>query len=152
MKFDSGGEAPACQNQDAKIFESFRSPDTSAGLAQNLKFFKNSVIVLLAAKVKVNEEEVIKNFLPDMIISKTFNKLYPRLLGEIIKEGEKVKKAKTIEISPFIFKILDPTPSFVLYKNLNLNYPSLIMKRLQILNGTADMDALCFYDPLIKKK
>jgi len=87
-----------------------------------------------------------------MIISKTFNTLYPKLLGEIIKWGEKVKEVKTIEISSLVFKILNPIPSFVLYKNLNFNYPSLIIKRLQILNGTADIRVLCFYDSSIKNK
>jgi len=87
-----------------------------------------------------------------MIIFKTFNTIYPELLGEIIKRGEKVEGTRTIEISPFIFQILNPIPSFIFYKNLNFNYPSLIMKRLQILNGTADIEALCFYDSSIRRK
>lgn len=87
-----------------------------------------------------------------MIKSKSFNRLYPKLLTKIITKGEIVKRAKTIEISSSIFQVLNPLPSFILYKNLNFNYPSLIMKRLQILNGTADLDALCFYDSSIKSK
>ena len=39
-----------------------------------------------------------------------------------------------------------------LHKNLNFNYQSLIIKHLQILNGTADIEALCFYDSSIKNK
>lgn len=87
-----------------------------------------------------------------MIKSKSFNSLYPKLLNKIITQGEIIKRAKTIEVSSFIFQISNPVPSFILYKNLNFNYPSLIMKRLQILNGTADIEALCFYDPSIKRK
>lgn len=87
-----------------------------------------------------------------MIISKEFNKLYPNLLRKVITQGKKVKEAKTIEISPLVFKVLNPIQSFIFYKDLNFNYHSLIMKRLQILNGTADMSALCFYDPTIKKR
>lgn len=83
---------------------------------------------------------------------KSFNELYPKLLKRIIKEGERIKKAKTVEIQSFCFQISNPLPSFILYKNLGLNYPSLIMKRLQILNGTADMGTLCFYDSSIKNK
>jgi len=87
-----------------------------------------------------------------MIKSKSFNRLYPKLLTKIITQGEIVKRAKTIEISSSIFQVSNPLPSFILYKNLNFNYPSLIMKRLQILNGTADLEALCFYDSSIKSK
>ena len=87
-----------------------------------------------------------------MINFKTFNKLYPKLLYKIITQGERIKEAKTIEISPLIFQISNPLPNFVFYKNLNFNYPSLIMKRLQILNGIADIVTLCFYDSSIKNK
>jgi len=83
---------------------------------------------------------------------KFFNKIYPKLLEEIIYWGTKIKEAKTIEIQSFCFQVLNPSPIFIFYKDLNFSYPSLIMKRLQILNGTANMDALCFYDPLIKNK
>ncbi len=82
----------------------------------------------------------------------SFNSLYPKLLDKIITPGEKLKEAKTIEISPFIFQIANPRQKFLLYQNLNFNYPSLIMKRLQILNGTADIKVLCFYDSSIKNK
>ncbi len=87
-----------------------------------------------------------------MIISKKFNKLYPTLLRKVITKGKKVKEAETIEVLSFIFRTSNPLPSFILYKNLNFNYPSLIMKRLQILNGTADIKALSFYNAEIKDK
>jgi len=83
---------------------------------------------------------------------KSFNELYPKLLNKIIKQGEIIREAKTIEIQSFCFQISNPSPSFILYKNLDFNYPSLIMKRLQILNGTADIKALCFYDSSIENK
>lgn len=83
---------------------------------------------------------------------KSFNELYPELLNRIIKEGKIIKEAKTIEVKALCFQISNPLPSFILYKNLDFNYPSLIMKRLQILNGTADIKALCFYDLSIKNK
>ncbi len=83
---------------------------------------------------------------------KTFNELYPKLLNRIIKQGEIIREAKTIEISPFVFQVLNPLSISIFYKSLNFNYSSLIMKRLQILNGTADIKALCFYDPSIKTK
>jgi len=87
-----------------------------------------------------------------MLKGKTFNILYPKLLKKFINAGEFIRSNKTLEISPFIFQILDPSRCLILYKNLNFNYPSLIMKRLQILNGTADIGALCFYDSSIKNK
>lgn len=87
-----------------------------------------------------------------MIISKKFNELYPILLREVVTKGKKIKEAKTIEVLSFLFQILNPLPSIVLYRNLNFNYPSLIMKRLQILNGSADINALSFYNSSIKDK
>lgn len=83
---------------------------------------------------------------------KSFNGLYLKLLNRIIKEGEIIKTAKTIEIHSFCFQISNPLLSFILYKNSDFNYSSLIMKRLQILNGTADIKALCFYDSSIENK
>lgn len=87
-----------------------------------------------------------------MIKSKSFNTFYPILLNKIMNQGKIIKEAKTIEISPFIFQIVNSKQNFLLYRNLNFNYQSLIMKRLQILNGTADIKALCFYDTSIKNK
>lgn len=83
---------------------------------------------------------------------KNFNELHPKLLNKIIKRGEIIREAKTIEIQSLCFQISNPSPSFILYKNLDFNYSSLITKRLQILNGTADIKALCFHDPLIENK
>lgn len=83
---------------------------------------------------------------------KSFNKIYPKLLDEILHQGTIIEEAKTIEIQSFCFQVLNPSPSFIFYKDLNFKYPSLIMKRLQILNGTVNMEALCFYDSSIKNK
>jgi len=87
-----------------------------------------------------------------MIKAKSFNIIYPKLLNKIITQGEIIKEAKTIEISPFVFQVSNPLPNFIRFEFLNFNYPSLIMKRLQILNGTADIKALCFYDSSLKNK
>jgi thymidylate synthase len=87
-----------------------------------------------------------------MIKAKSFNNIYPKLLNKIVTQGEIIKGTKTIEVSPFVFQVSNPLPNFILFKFLNFNYPSLIMKRLQILNGTADIEALCFYDPSLKNK
>jgi len=83
---------------------------------------------------------------------KSLNELYPKLLDRIIKQGEIIREAKTIETQSLCFQISNLLPSFTLYKNLNFNYSSLVMKRLQILNGTADIGVLCFYDSSIKNK
>jgi len=87
-----------------------------------------------------------------MIKSKSFNTFYPILSNKIMNRGKTIREAKTIEISPFIFQIMNSKQKFLLYRNLNFNYQSLIMKRLQILNGTADIKALCFYDTSIKNR
>ena len=84
--------------------------------------------------------------------SESFNKLYPKLLNKIVTQGELIKEAKTMDISSFIFQVSNPLLGLILYKNINFNYSSLMMKRLQILNGTADMKALCFYDTSIKNR
>ena len=87
-----------------------------------------------------------------MIKAKSFNIVYPKLLNKIIIQGEIIKEAKTIEIFPFSFQVSNPLPNLLRFKFLNFNYPSLIMKRLQILNGIANIKALCFYDPSLKNK
>lgn len=84
----------------------------------------------------------------DLLVADTVEELYPRLLWFIVSNGVQVAPAgrATIEVSPLMFQLLDPRKRIVTHKGRRLNHPLAVMKQLQLLSGTSDMDALRFYD------
>ena len=89
------------------------------------------------------------NELPGLTVERgaSMTELYPRLLKKVLEEGEEVspRGKATLEITPFMFVLEDPTQSLVLLKSRKLNRAFAIIEKLALVAGIDDPEMFCFY-------
>lgn len=80
-----------------------------------------------------------------------FVSLFPQILKTILESGQLTspRSKSTLEASPLVFQVRNPRTRF--FDSQITNYPSIILKQVQWISGSVDIQLIQKFDPRITK-